>query len=177
MPPDHPSTAASICIGCGFCCDGILHGHTDLDRSEEVTARSLGLPVHRLGEQLIFRQPCPKFSGGICSIYAQRPEPCRGYRCKLRKEVDEDGVSATDAREKIETAKVLIAKVKELGAWRDTPDERATAWRELEDGLAASEGAECLRIAKTVLALAALDAFLDRWFRRDKPAPGGAKTS
>lgn len=160
----------SICIGCGFCCDGTLHDHTDLRANSELAALAAGLPVESQGGSLIFRQPCPKFGCGRCAIYNDRPEPCRGYRCKLRKDLDEGQITVAEAREKIEIAKALVAKIKELRVWRGTPAERAALWGVLEKDLPVVEGEERERKARAVLSFAALDLFLERWFRRKDSA-------
>lgn len=122
--------------------------------------------MERKGDNLIFRQPCPKFGGGRCAIYDDRPEPCRGYRCKLRKDLDEGQISAAEAREKIEIAKALVVKLKDLGVWRDTPAKRAGLWGEFEKDMSGGEGDKRALQAGAILSFAALDVFLERWFRR-----------
>jgi len=175
MPAPDRGGDASICIDCGLCCDGTLHGHTDLAQSDRSPAMACGLPVERLEDRLVFRQPCPKFAGGICSIYAARPEPCRGYRCKLRKDFDEGRLDAAKAREKIEIAKLLVANIKDHGAWADTPAIRATIWRGLQTTFDKLRGEERARRGRVLLDIAALDFCLGRWFKRTDPVEKAAR--
>jgi len=175
MPAPDLGGDASICIDCGLCCDGTLHGHTDLAQSDRSPAMACGLPVERLEDRLVFRQPCPKFAGGICSIYAARPEPCRGYRCKLRQDFDEGRLDAAKAREKIEIAKLLVANIKDHGAWADTPAIRATIWRGLQTTFDKLRGEERARRGRVLLDIAALDFCLGRWFKRTDPVEKAAR--
>jgi Fe-S-cluster containining protein len=160
--------AASLCVGCGFCCDGTLHGHTDVTADDESAVLAAGLSVVNAGGKMVFLQPCPSFSCGECLIYARRPGVCRGYRCKLRKNVDEGQMSVAEAREKIGVVKGLVAGINRLGAEANTPAKRQTLWRQLKDRLDEFEGEERDLRAKVILDLAALDFYLDRWFRRNK---------
>jgi Fe-S-cluster containining protein len=166
--PEQAQDEASICIGCGFCCDGTLHGHADIDPDDQPAVLAAGMAIIRDGEKLMFRQPCPNFSCGRCSVYAKRPAVCRGYRCKLRKGVDEGRIGVAEARGKIEIVKRLMVRIRSFGADVDTPAQRLTLWRQLKDGLNELEGEARAKQAKAILDFSALDYHLDRWFRRTK---------
>lgn len=98
--------AASICVGCGLCCDGTVVTHLAVaDESD------LGWPLRSLGVELIvaadppvFALPCPAVHDGVCTVYAQhRPHACAQFRCALLRAVD-------DARTTPEAARAVIAE-------------------------------------------------------------------
>jgi Fe-S-cluster containining protein len=89
----------NICINCGLCCDGSLYSRVRLkdgDDGETLMAHGLDLAEDDTGR--FFAQPCPRFAGGCCTIYADRPTKCRTYRCKLRHRYDAGTVSAGEAK-------------------------------------------------------------------------------
>jgi Fe-S-cluster containining protein len=165
---DDVKSAESICIGCGFCCDGTLHAHADVAPSDEAAVRAAGLSLVNDGGKMIFRQPCPKFGCGRCSVYELRPDVCRAYRCKLRKDVDEGRVGDAEAREKIAIVKALVASIRNVDAKAVTPAQRLALWRRLSDKIDTFDGEERHWRAQAVLNLGALDYVLESWFRRKK---------
>lgn len=166
---DLPPGEDSLCIGCGFCCDGTLHDYVDIDGQEdEANAANVGLKVIGKADKRIFRQPCPKFGCGVCTVYAKRPQACRIYRCELLKNVDAGQISMAEAREKIALAKQLVGAVRITVPSATTFSKRSALWRRLEKDLRNVEGEARLRSAKIILQIAALQHFLDRWFRSPK---------
>jgi len=82
----HPgSDATTLCLACGFCCDGTLHTHTVLLADEVDAATDIGLVVDVVHDKPAFGQPCTMFRDGSCSIYDRRPHVCRRYECALLK--------------------------------------------------------------------------------------------
>jgi len=82
----HPgSDATTLCLACGFCCDGTLHTYTVLLLEEVDAATDVGLVVDVVHDKPAFRQPCTMFRDGSCSIYERRPHVCRRYECALLK--------------------------------------------------------------------------------------------
>lgn len=163
----------SICIGCGLCCNGNLHPHTLLEAGDEEAVQKAGLSVVESKGERSFLQPCPKFSGGICTIYDRRPGACGRYRCKLLKDVEEGRVSTAEARDRIRTAKSLIAEACSDTAESSTAAGRAAVAKRLhESGLDMVEGARRQRAARMLLNLSAVDYVLERWFlfkKSDRP--------
>src|SRR5450759_3445589 len=104
--------AGSICIGCGLCCDGTLHATATVRADDETKVTAAGLEIVDDGQRRFFRQPCPRFSCGTCSIYAARPEVCRRYRCALLENLEAGQTSKSVAIEKISMAKELIGVVR-----------------------------------------------------------------
>ena len=83
--PRPGSDATTLCLACGFCCDGTLHTHTVLLAEEVDAATDVGLVVEVVHDKPAFRQPCTMFRDGSCSIYERRPHVCRRYECALLK--------------------------------------------------------------------------------------------
>ena len=166
IPPD--KAEGSICIGCGLCCDGTLHGTATVKPSDEPAVTAVGLEIVDDGERRFFRQPCPHFSCGSCSVYARRPAVCRDYRCALLKNLEAGTIDASTAREKIATAKDLVAAVRIIDPNAVTPAERSRLAQRLREELGQLEGEDRLAAAKTLLDTAALEHFLDRWFLKRK---------
>jgi len=82
----HPgSDATTLCLACGFCCDGTLHTHTVILAGEVDAVKGLGLTVGAVQDRPAFQQPCTMFHTGSCSIYERRPHVCRRYECALLK--------------------------------------------------------------------------------------------
>src|SRR4249919_386734 len=116
--------SGSICIGCGLCCDGTLHGKTTVKPGDEPAVIACGLEIGGEGQRRFFTQPCPRFSCGKCSVYPDRPEVCRTYRCALLKDLEAGAIGETDARETIAVAKSLIAAVRLVDPHAVTPSQR-----------------------------------------------------
>jgi uncharacterized protein len=92
---------ASICVGCGLCCDGTVVSHLAVaDESD------LGRPLRILGVELIvtsdppvFALPCPAVRDGVCTVYDQhRPSACSRYACRLLAGVEEGRIDEGAAR-------------------------------------------------------------------------------
>jgi Fe-S-cluster-containing dehydrogenase component len=153
------------CIGCGMCCDGTLYGLAKVAPGEDARMRDTGLDITSVGDRSYFRQPCPMHSCGSCTIYQNRFEICRSFRCALLKRYHAGNVSLEEAREKVRTAKQLLESV----VAQDLDAAHADGRRRMRTALAdwksvAGEQAQ-LKAARRVLDMVALDAFLDRWFR------------
>jgi hypothetical protein len=169
IPRDLPPQETSICVGCGFCCNGVLHDQVDVEADDEATVIAAGLTLVDDAGKRVFRQPCPRFSCGTCSIYDARPGVCRAYRCKLLKNVDDRHLSIETARDKIRIAKRLIAAVAGSALEGTTSRSRTEASQRLKATLAGTQTAEREQAARTLLDIAVLEHFLDRWFRAAKP--------
>lgn len=92
--------AVACRVGCDFCCSVPVdvQAHEVFFAAEHLRARltvpALDALVERLaahrarvsayrpGERELSRHPCPLLSGGACSIYAARPQPCRAHHSR-----------------------------------------------------------------------------------------------
>lgn len=123
----NPAPASVLCTSCGLCCTGHLFLWAKLKSVEVVTARELGLNV--LGtepEHRGFGLPCPLWAGK-CPIHTSPdyPHACRTYKCKLLKQVVDEGAPLPDALAVVEQTKVMIKELKTL-----MPDSQSNNFRE-----------------------------------------------
>lgn len=123
----------ALCRACGMCCDGSLFGRVGLQPGEVPIARRHGLRVLERGGA--FEQPCPAFdgSGAGCTIYAERPQACRVFRCKLFERHRTEGGA-------LEERIAAVARVRELVALLEastlTPEELEGELRDAYDEVA-----------------------------------------
>lgn len=162
----------NLCVGCGLCCDGTLHGEARLERGEGADAIAAGLDVVEGENSLTFRLPCPLFKNGCCSVYPDRPAVCGSYECKLLKSVKNGELTVQSAREKVETAKALRSKVAEHNPEAVFGEHRSRVWKSLQDGLPSLDPAGRRAAAQSILDIAVFDEFLDRWFGQRKSKLG-----
>jgi Fe-S-cluster containining protein len=160
----NPAKEASICIGCGLCCDGTLHSRTTVKGADEQAVRAAGLEIQSHGDKRSFAQPCLHHSCGSCAIYAARPRVCRTYRCKLLVDFEGGAISRAAAREKVATAKSLVERVNEIDGASKTPAARSALAHRLRDRLTQADGSDRLNLSGALLKLAKLEYFLNRWF-------------
>lgn len=99
---------SDLCLACGLCCDGTLFEATALMAGEDgrLLAERQAVFVSEKGTQR-FQQPCPAHERGRCSIYDERPEVCRDFRCSVLTAVDSGALDEVGAR-------ALIARAMEL---------------------------------------------------------------
>lgn len=158
----------NICVGCGLCCGGTLHGTAVVLPDDEATVAAAKLEIADEGKRRVFRLPCPHLRSGSCSIYETRPGVCRTYRCALLINVESGNLSALAAREKIEAAKRLLAAFKSFAPEAVTPTERAAAAKRLQAELSEIEGPDRQRVAAALYDSVALERFLARWFLEEE---------
>jgi hypothetical protein len=110
----HPQES-EICVGCGLCCDGTLHGHAKGHRGEDSGFLiSIGLtPISAAdGKPPSFKLPCPQFDG-VCTRYnLQRAHTCSAYRCRLLKSVAEGKHSVEDAKDVVSQTRALRDEIR-----------------------------------------------------------------
>jgi Fe-S-cluster containining protein len=100
-----PSTAESLCLQCGLCCNGVLFADVRLERGDRSP-----LFAH-YGKRV--PQPCPAFNHGdcTCALYTQRPARCRQFECKQLLAVNAGKKTSAAALKKIRAVKKLAAAV------------------------------------------------------------------
>jgi Fe-S-cluster containining protein len=157
-----------LCTSCGLCCDGTIFGIVRVSADESDRLASL-LPLrHDQAHGIVFDQPCPQFSQGCCSIYAQRPARCARYECEVLRAFKAGSLKLDEAERRIAQARKLardLTGVLEAGATmvdaRKALHEAPAAWQD-ED----ADPGQRMLIARARLMTVALNAFLDRHFRR-----------
>lgn len=101
---DPYSAIDQLCKSCGLCCNGVLFTDVKLDKDESHHRLvSLGLKLKKSGSTLKLCQPCPAHVGGLCSVYADRPQVCRKFECQLLRRVQAGTLQSARALEIIET--------------------------------------------------------------------------
>jgi hypothetical protein len=164
------SAASDLCRNCGLCCDGTLFGGVDLLDEEVEAATANGLyPIVAEGGAR-FRQPCAQFSG-ICEIYPGRPLRCREYRCLLLARLQRGEVEEASAH-------AIVAEARRLAEAADAAglpgEDRGAARRRWGRAFAATADNRAVippvRDAdpRWMLAMTALNYFLDRHFRKPR---------
>lgn len=117
-PPNSPSAAAAVaalCPTCGFCCNGVLFADVELQRSDDAARlRALGLRLAAKGGKRCFRQPCPGFDGRLCRLYAERPERCRTFACRLLQRVIAGELAPAAALRSVTAAARVAGRVRDL---------------------------------------------------------------
>ena len=163
---------SDLCRLCGLCCDGNLFSHVPLQQAEIDTARRNGLAVVSLvGDSPAIRQCCTALRERQCTVYAQRPERCRRYVCRLLEARAREELSQEEALAVVERARALLADVERSLAPDADPlasvmdRARFADWGGLEESS-----------AQTRAARERAEAFLDQHFHggpRRFEAPGG----
>ena len=111
-----PSLTDTLCARCGLCCDGSLFADVELaGRAEAIRLEVLGLAIEDDGsDRALLPQPCGALRGTRCGVYADRPECCRTFECRLLQDVRIGSVSLEHAQERIVEALTRIGRVKAL---------------------------------------------------------------
>lgn len=87
-PKSEAEAVTALCPACGLCCNGVLFADVELQRGAEADRlQALGVKLFAKGGKRRFSQPCQCFDGKLCRIYADRPERCRTFECRLLKRV------------------------------------------------------------------------------------------
>jgi Fe-S-cluster containining protein len=164
---DETAAEPSICIGCGLCCDGTLfvRGKLTPDEASKIPAAHKVTGVSE-GEQVSFRQPCVHFDGSGCRIYSDRYAACRKYRCEVLKAHEEGLLDSATARGRISEARDLIEAVTSVDPEAQSWAARRRLWNELAEAVKEAAGPERAALGRRLLNVVALDAFLDKHFRK-----------
>jgi len=145
---------SDLCTQCGLCCSGALHEYVALDDSERGDeALVLGLvPGGRTG----FTLPCPMLAGCTCSIYQNRPQACRRYKCQQLLELEAGNTTLGVAADRVREATRLNEEVaRHLPAGQALPEARNRLLFGKGEGQSSA----------LKLALAALCLYLDKYFK------------
>ena len=103
---------STLCQNCGLCCDGSIFTQVSLQPAEADALRHHSLPLsQRADGTLVLELPCAALDDRSCTVYEDRPAPCRAYRCNLHIALDEGEVSLKEALEVVEGAHTRIRAV------------------------------------------------------------------
>lgn len=147
---------AALCQRCALCCDGTLFTTVPLAADEVASVRRRGLVVlaDDAGAPSRLPQPCAALRDLRCTIYDERPDACRRYRCMLLAALEAGEVSLPEALDVVGEARARLAA---LAA--DLPG----AGPALARARAAVRAGDLSQETQTLLGRAT--AFLDRRFR------------
>jgi hypothetical protein len=130
LPVVSNETNQSLCQSCALCYDGTLFGKVPLELAELPPLRSLGFDIMEVLEQAYFPQPCAKLVESRCSVYAGRPNNCRGYRCKVLRRLEQGELNAEQSRALVQKATSLRSTIRQLLA--SVGDCTFSVWNQLE---------------------------------------------
>ncbi len=125
LAPAAHNAVSELCPACGFCCNGVVFADVELRRDDDgVRLETLGVKLFSKGGKRRFRQPCTCFDGKLCRIYADRPERCRTFECRLLKRVMNGDLTTATALKSIAVAVRAANRVgrlvRELGETDET---------------------------------------------------------
>ena len=96
------SDESTLCLACGFCCDGTLFTAVPLTDGDSAQVPH---QTRENGSRFI-RQPCAALGSGCqCAVYEQRPLACRRYECLLLVALKANEVALGPALQIVEEAK------------------------------------------------------------------------
>lgn len=99
--------SSELCLSCGICCKGLLFNRAALKPDEIEMAKDVMLQYFPSGDgKSAFRLPCP-FQEERCSIYKNRFEACRRYRCDLLKRAANGELNSAES-------KWIVTKIKNI---------------------------------------------------------------
>lgn len=107
--------ASDLCTGCGMCCDGTLFGRVTVYPDDFATLVKYGMPPQPRGDGFAYDQPCPRLTGTVCGIYAERFVTCRRFRCALLRKLDAGAVGVAEAQARIAAARTHIETLVHTG--------------------------------------------------------------
>ena len=167
------------CIGCGMCCNGTLYWMAKVTPGEEERIQSYGLELTEEKGRTYFQLPCQHERCGSCTIYQDRFDICRSFRCQLLRRYQAGDVPLEEARRRVETALKLVEAVRADDPSATNAFRRREIRAHLADVPPQETPAEKSDRARRLLNIVALDTCLERWFRnpRDDGNAGQDDTS
>lgn len=163
-----PNDDTQPCVGCGMCCDGTLYDKATVAEGEEERLTEHGLTLTTVDDKTYFRLPCHFEKCGSCTIYETRFEICRSFRCALLKSYNDGEIDLNTAREKVTTAKALLATAVAEDSEAALTDDRRRLRNRLAERVGGDDDQDRGRSARQLLNIIALDTYLERWFRKKK---------
>lgn len=154
------------CVGCGMCCDGTIHARTTLTPAEQKRLEARGIEMVSWDKDRFLPQPCPMAKCGSCTIYEDRFEVCRSFRCSLLKSFEAGEIDGLEAAEKVATAKQLLASVVADDPKTARWSHRMQTEHDYAVAFTLADTATRQALAPKLLRIKALNVHLDRWFAK-----------
>lgn len=165
-----PLDDTAPCVGCGLCCNGTLYSRAKAAPGEEPTLLAHGLTLMQADDRTYFQLPCHHESCGRCTIYQERFDVCRSFRCALLRSYHAGTIDGDEAARTVSHALELRRRVVERDPDAATNSARIALRERLARELVQAAPEDRASLADRLLNIVALDTFLDRWFRNKKDA-------
>jgi hypothetical protein len=161
------SPSQSLCLTCGLCCDGTLFWGVPLTPNDEITSlKAVGINIVSDNTSTILKLPCAAHKNCTCTVYANRPQECRTFKCKLLKRFERNEISQQSALDSINKMKSLKNAVKALALAASTSarsgEEIIMLMKKCQMDPA---GPTTQHYAQVLLKFGELQMYLDRFFR------------
>ena len=92
----HVTESSNLCLACGLCCDGMVFSNGVVtQQGVSPVAVAAGLRLNPDGKSFIL--PCKAFQSCRCTVYVDRPETCRTFRCKTLRALEQGKIGGGDA--------------------------------------------------------------------------------
>ena len=156
------------CIGCGMCCNGTIYWMAKVTPGEEARIQGHGLELMEEKGATYFRLPCHHEQCGRCTIYEDRFDICRSFRCQLLRNYQAGDIELPEARRRVETTLALVEKVRADDPSATNAFRRREIRARLSEAPSGETGPEKAARARKLLNIVALDTCLERWFRNPK---------
>ncbi len=101
-----------LCLHCGLCCDGSLFSFLGIQPDEVARLAPRGLQAHARPDgrlALDLTRGCPGLDGKCCTLYGDRPQACRDYKCLLFMALEEGEVGLPEAKAVVDETHATLA--------------------------------------------------------------------
>jgi Fe-S-cluster containining protein len=106
------SSRSELCLSCGLCCKGLIFNRVAVRPDETEMAEDLELHCFPSGDgKFAIRLPCPLFKGERCSIYSNRFDACKKYRCDLLKRLIIGDLSLLESKRMVIKTKNIMSSI------------------------------------------------------------------
>ena len=113
----------NLCVRCGLCCTGYVFSEVDVEPEAVGRLEAGGLKIAKDEKGFCFSLPCAAYKGRCCSVYSDRPNICRNFKCKLLGRYNERKISLNDAIVIIENIYKIIAELERSELYKELASE------------------------------------------------------
>jgi Fe-S-cluster containining protein len=162
------SSSQSLCLRCGLCCDGTLFWGLPLKPDDDVTPlKRVNIDIVSDNDLTVLKLPCAAHKNCTCTVYANRPQACRTFKCKLLKSFERDDISQRSALEIINKMKSLKNEMNELALAASATAQSGKEILLLMKRYQTDPSIEATKqdYARVLLKFGELQIYLDRFFR------------
>lgn len=140
----------SLCLECGLCCDGTMFENVELEPRE---AERLDGRVVLSADRKHLKQTCRALEGCKCTVYEDRPQGCRDFRCLILASLEAGDITEAEAREGVAEAMARRDAVAKLMNDDDPRRALASARKSVAEGTASEELRHALQRLKQLTLL------------------------